>query len=187
MKIETICPVCARYDEDGGDLFFKCKIVRHAWALLNLEEDRRNMAEMRSAKEVTEYILKAIEKKNLMIVFTLWSWWSERNNIREVKTRSQQQAEEFRDGQNLNRGSVLKLNCDACFLPETKAGGWGFIIRDCDGDVVHAGRGRVDSLLDAFRAEVIACLQGVQMAIDLGISSVVSTKKVPYATLTWCT
>jgi hypothetical protein len=41
------------------------------------------------------------------------------------------------------------------------------LIRDNDGDLIMAGRGNVDNLLNAFQAELIACLQGV--AADLGI------------------
>jgi hypothetical protein len=52
----------------------------------------------------------------------------------------------------------LKLNCDASFIPERKCGGWGFLIRDSDGDVVLSGWGRVNHLLNAFQAEAIACL-----------------------------
>lgn len=49
----------------------------------------------------------------------------------------------------------------------------GFIIQDSDGDVVQDGRGQLNHLLDSIQAEMIACLQGVQAAIDLGISRVV--------------
>lgn len=53
---------------------------------------------------------------------------------------------------------VLKLNCDASFIPGEGCGGWGFLIRDSDGDVVLAGWGRVDHLLNAMQAETVACL-----------------------------
>ena len=46
--------------------------------------------------------------------------------------------------------------------------GWGFVIRDSDGDVVSAGRGKVEHLLGAFQAEPISCLHGVQEATRLG-------------------
>lgn len=53
---------------------------------------------------------------------------------------------------------VLKINCDASFKKETGKGGWGFVIRDSDGDVVCAGKGRLSHLMDSFQAEVVACL-----------------------------
>jgi hypothetical protein len=42
-----------------------------------------------------------------------------------------------------------------------------FLIRDSDGDAVQAGRGKINNLLSAFQAELIACLQEVQAAADL--------------------
>lgn len=53
---------------------------------------------------------------------------------------------------------VLKLNCDTSFSPGEGSGGWGFLIQDSDGDIVFAGWGRVNHLLNAFQAEVIACM-----------------------------
>jgi ribonuclease HI len=66
---------------------------------------------------------------------------------------------------------MLKMNCDASFKAEAESntGSWGFIIRDNDGDVVLTGRGRINHLLSAFHAEVIAGLQGVQAALNVGI------------------
>jgi superfamily II RNA helicase len=68
---------------------------------------------------------------------------------------------------------MLKINCDASFKPESNTASWGFIIRDNDGDVVLTGRGRINHLLSAFHAEVIAGLQGVQAALNLGISRLI--------------
>ena len=67
----------------------------------------------------------------------------------------------------------LKLNCDASFIPGAATGSWGFVIRDSDGDVVSAGRGKAEHLLGAFQAELISCLHGVQEAIRLGIVDMV--------------
>jgi ribonuclease HI len=68
---------------------------------------------------------------------------------------------------------VLKLNGDASFLPSEGSGGWGFLIQDSDGDVVLAGWGRVNHLLNDLQAELIACLQGVQAASNLGIGHLI--------------
>jgi ribonuclease HI len=68
---------------------------------------------------------------------------------------------------------VLELNCDASFLPRSSSGSWGFLIRDNAGDVVVTGRGKVDRLLSAFHAELVACLQGIQATVDLGIGHLI--------------
>ena len=67
----------------------------------------------------------------------------------------------------------LKLNWDASFLPSSLSGSWGFLVRDSEGDVVVSGRGKIDHLLNAFKAELIACLHGIQSAVDLGIGRLI--------------
>jgi ribonuclease HI len=68
---------------------------------------------------------------------------------------------------------VLKLSCDASFLQESRSGSWGFLIRDHDGGVVMAGRGKINNVLSAFHAELIACLQGIQVANNMGIGNLI--------------
>jgi len=41
------------------------------------------------------------------------------------------------------------------------------------GDVVCAGRGIVEFVLNAFRAEMIGCIQGVQAAVNVGITDLI--------------
>ncbi|RLN31080.1 hypothetical protein C2845_PM05G15540 [Panicum miliaceum] len=65
-------------------------------------------------------------------------------------------------------GETLKINSDGAFDPVTKKGGWGFIIRDAAGDVVHAGAGAVQYAMDALHVEVLACLAAVRAAGDRG-------------------
>ena len=50
MEVDTRCVVCQRMNEDGGHLFFKCKAVKPVWRDLLLEEERRTMGEMNSAR-----------------------------------------------------------------------------------------------------------------------------------------
>lgn len=68
---------------------------------------------------------------------------------------------------------VLKINSDGAFRASTGTGGWGFVIRDDQGDVVKAGAGHCQHLLDAFHVEMIACLMGIRAAAELGISNVI--------------
>lgn len=55
--------------------------------------------------------------------------------------------------------------------PSSKLDGMGDgdMIRDADDDIVSAGRGKLDHVLDPFQAEVVACLQGVHVVVDMGI------------------
>jgi len=53
MKPDTRCPVCWRFDGDGGHCFLKCKAVRRCWMDLHLEYTRNRPN--RPALEVSEY------------------------------------------------------------------------------------------------------------------------------------
>jgi hypothetical protein len=136
-------------------------------------------------------------REKVKIVVLLWSWWSERNNVREGN--SPKDARQIRRTvevytaeimQILNKKpskilwqnhkwnkpvhETLKVNCDVVYKQDSGQGGWGYVIRDSDGDVVGAGWGKIPSVMDAFQAEMIACLQGLQVAIDIGARKIVS-------------
>ena len=51
-------------------------------------------------------------------------------------------------------------------------GGWGFVIRDDQGDAVIAGAGRLAAVPDALTAEASVCAKALQAATDLGISRI---------------
>lgn len=70
-------------------------------------------------------------------------------------------------------GDCVKANCDAAFNPNTCNGGWGCILRDSEGDVVVAMRGRTEALLNPLHGELIACIQGTQAAVAAGVGHVV--------------
>lgn len=87
MHIDTCCVVYGRLDEDGAHLFFKCKLSKHIWCLLNLEAERAHLAAILDAYRDVECILKQREPKRELMVIILWFIWSERNIIREEGRR----------------------------------------------------------------------------------------------------
>ena len=77
----------------------------------------------------------------------------------------QKQATEFlkEEGRNVLRqqcrkkwsrpeSGFLKINTDGSFSPSTGSGGWGFVIRDGDAMITHAGAGSYQNLLNAVLA-----------------------------------
>lgn len=62
MDMDTRCPVCNHLGEDGGHLFFKCSMASKVWWLLGLENERVELATMRSPIDVVESILKAMNR-----------------------------------------------------------------------------------------------------------------------------
>lgn len=80
MKVDTRCVVCQRFDEDGGHLFFKCKEVRDAWNMLDLDVHRSKMAAMG-----VKYIIAQNSEISVKIIALLWTWWLENNRREEGK------------------------------------------------------------------------------------------------------
>jgi len=73
--------------EDGGRIFFKCKLAKQIWRTLNLESERKALAAIPDAYGAVEWILKQREPKRDLLVIILWFIWSERNSIREEGRR----------------------------------------------------------------------------------------------------
>jgi len=57
IKLDTICPMCRRLDEDCGHLFFKCKCVKECWRVLNYENVRAMLEGCKSGVETNSFIL----------------------------------------------------------------------------------------------------------------------------------
>jgi len=72
VKLDTICPMCHRLDEDGGHLFLKCKCVRQLWRALDLEEARLLLVNCTSAKHLSEEIWKLDDEQQIEILTLLW-------------------------------------------------------------------------------------------------------------------
>jgi hypothetical protein len=161
-----------------------------------METERGSLKSFPIAQDAVEFIMKAAEQKKILMVICLWFIWTERNVTREEGRRrsaemlarsvelyanenadlfSKPQMQRVRHWAHWTKPpeDVLKLNVDASFFHESKAGSWGFLIRDSDGDVMLTERGRVNHLLSAFHAELIASLRGLQRAVDLGIGHII--------------
>jgi hypothetical protein len=81
--VDTRCLVCLRFDEDCGHLFFKCKLVKELWRLLDLEELRQNLAGVDSALEAITYILAQQGEFKTQAIVLLWCWWSAKNRANQ--------------------------------------------------------------------------------------------------------
>jgi len=164
VKLDTICPVCQRLDEDCSHIFFKCKGVRACWRDMNLEEVRTELEMCRSGQEtITKIWALDCDIQNKIFVF-LWRWWSARNKAnagekmassdeicKSVAFLSMDIAKLGNPSHVVPRTIILKwkpppadcyqVNVDASFHPRTITGGWGFVARDSSGNFLEAGAG----------------------------------------------
>ena len=87
MKIIDKCVVCGATGEDGGHLFFKCKMAKKIWRHLSLESVRTNLANAALVRIAVLRILELEEEQKLLVITALWFIWQERNIIREEGRR----------------------------------------------------------------------------------------------------
>jgi ribonuclease HI len=69
-------------------------------------------------------------------------------------------------------GDRLKANIDGSFFALSNMGGWGFVLRDCKGQVLGSAAGKIDKANDALYTEAIACFKTIQLLSDWGIDNV---------------
>lgn len=74
VEADTRCPVCSRFDEDGGHCFLRCKQVKKCWRELNLEAVRLKLLELHSARGVVEAVLQLKQEERSLIICLLWAW-----------------------------------------------------------------------------------------------------------------
>ena len=79
MEVDTRCPVCKRYDEDGGHCFLKCKKVRRLWWLAQMEEIREKLLKISDAISMFDEIFRLTEEDRMKVCILFWVWWHERN------------------------------------------------------------------------------------------------------------
>lgn len=58
-------------------------------------------------------------------------------------------------------------------MKETLQGRWGYVIRDEDGDVLLAGAGKINDEMEAWQAELTACIQGANVAMQCGMGRII--------------
>ncbi|KAE8790373.1 hypothetical protein D1007_35331 [Hordeum vulgare] len=192
MDIDTLCPVCHRRDEDGSHLLFQCKLVRQLWRQMGLEHIQTECKVLHDPKEVVTALLKGNVDQTASIMALLWHWWNARNkkrvgmkeiDITALLWQTRKTAEEYKDffekakyekvnqmgGWTKPVEGRLKINVDGSFNKDTLSGGWGYVIRDHEGDVVIVAAGRLNHAMDALHAEAEACTQALYKAQELGI------------------
>ena len=196
VKVDTLCPMCQRLDEDPGHLFFKCKGVKECWRRLNLEEYRIILAVCHSGKDMMQTIWSLPSQIQLQIIVLLWRWWSARNKANagdkrptgpEVCSLVTFYVCEFEKGRKSDNifqqvkqqrwepppEDVYKINTDGAFRAVTNQGGWGFVVRNRVGDFLEGGCGNLRRVASSFQVEALAVLHSVVRVSQLGISRII--------------
>lgn len=182
-QVDTSFSVCFRADEDCGHLFFKCKEAKELWRCIHLEELRQSLTGMSSAIEAVTHIMGQQAENRLNAIILMSCWWSARNKAHQgerrcsivelhnnilyhvqVLSKLQPVSKQHMPSRRSQRvwqpphSGVYKINCDGAYVKETRAGGWGCMIRDHKGEFLAACAGRLEHVSSELQAEAIYSL-----------------------------
>jgi hypothetical protein len=162
-----------------------------------MEDVRSKLAQPLSAMELVWEVLKLEDSAQRRVITLLYLWWTKRCRVREGETQRRQEqlaqlvrcyVEEWaslkltstepipnrkKPGWTKPSLDIVKINCDGAFTMEQLTGGSGYVMRGCDGAIICTGYGKLDKVLEASHAEIVACLQALQRATEMGIQNVV--------------
>ncbi|XBI43068.1 hypothetical protein VPH35_107889 [Triticum aestivum] len=192
MDIDTICPLCFRYDEDAGHLFLECKTVKGIWRYPLLEHIRLRVLECLDSFKFMEEILELNEEGRLKTCILLWMCCYQRNraNVGDRVTSNDelcfsinhylvnaldnvQPSKHTRQNTIQRRISpplgIVKLITHGAFQEETFSRDWCFTLRNDTGALIAAGAGNLEYLVDALHSEALAMLHAVDAAIRMGL------------------
>lgn len=79
VELDTRCPICMRLDEDGGHLFLKCKLVKHLWRELQLEDVRLELLKCADPVAMFDFLWSLTRVRRDLVLILLWEWWNIRN------------------------------------------------------------------------------------------------------------
>ena len=162
-----------------------------------MEDIRSELVSCRSGTEVINKIWEL--EKNIQINFFvfLWRWWSARNKVNnggrmasatEVCGSVSFYLMEFEKLHNLEKkvmpaaaGSswnpppddIYKINSYCSFDPNKRIGGYGFVVRNMNGEVLVAGAGNISYASSALHTKAIAAYKSVLHAAQLGMSRII--------------
>jgi hypothetical protein len=188
--------MCHRLDEDCGHIFLKCKFAKSVWREANMKCVRQELLQCTNALQTIDALLKLDENSRMLSITLLWKIWSARNSANAgdkspipaivASTAIQYNVEcttylckspvvSIPASARWTHPSAdyLKINIDGSFRREYGTGGWGFCIRDCNGEVCGAGMGQLGHVADALRAETIACLKDIEFAAEAGMGRII--------------
>ncbi|KAE8803593.1 hypothetical protein D1007_20544 [Hordeum vulgare] len=195
VELDTRCPVCNRFDEDGGHLFLKCKAVRQIWRSLDLEDTRIAMLSCTSPRQVFDHLWNLQSTRRDTSLILLWEWWNARNKVNagdklrstdDILHNIQRHLQDYKGENKVQPGRVnvqkdsqppptdsVKVNFDATFYEESGRGAWGCVIRD-DQDVFLAAKaGTLEHLSSPLHAEALACVKATEASAELGVHRLV--------------
>ena len=144
-----------------------------------------------------EEIWKLDDEQQIEILTLLWVWWSTRNKVSQGECSFilddviffyRNHLKNFKDCMNKGNkhdqsptlslwrppeGDFLKINVDGSFCEKTGDGGWGAVVRDCEGRPRMMAAGKLQNLQDPVQVELMAVTNALKIATNLGMGKII--------------
>lgn len=193
VECSITCCLCNQDVESTDHIFLQCEVARACWNNfdgLDVNVDGSFEVWLGSTMaELSEYDM-------CLLLTTCWSIWGARNqkvwenttpNHRTILSDAKTYLDAWRDlhckTKAMNKVSrqeswkkppegMLKLNVDAAMDKDSKATGFGFVLRDSNGDFVHAMEMNWKGLYQPRLAEAIGIREALNWIKSLGVCNV---------------
>ncbi|TXG50387.1 hypothetical protein EZV62_022911 [Acer yangbiense] len=196
VDVVDYCQVCNDDSESITHILWSCNSAVEVWRQL-LGDDVIQRIVVSDFPSIILSLWRSVDSVvfNLLII-GYWRLWTNRNSVvhgsagwaaADMVTWIDNFANEFRLANELNHKEVLshqpswktpkrgefKINCDASFQLRSGKAGVGVIIRDYKGSAIAARSSPVLCCSSVEMLEAQACLEGIHLAIDIGVSGVI--------------
>ncbi|MBA0750864.1 hypothetical protein Gogos_002246 [Gossypium gossypioides] len=156
-------------DESLEHAFRDCQAVKEIWSMLDISWPTEMSCA--SYKQWMDWLfMNSSSDLCRTIICAIWVIWSDKNKqVHERKIRQNIDTTRWRPPER----SFVKINFDATFQGHLLKSCLRLEGRDSEGQIVGMRMILNDHVPSSFAGEVIACLQGVQMGLDLGFQRVI--------------
>jgi len=157
-----------------------------------MEDIRANLVSCQSGLEVLARIWDLQMNMQLKVLVFLWRWWSVRNKTNagekmptatdvcgsvmfflKLYETQKKLTSKTQESWKPPLENIYKINSDGSFDSDKRTGGWGFVVRNVNGEVLAAGAGNIQYASSALHAEAIAAYKSIFHAAQLGMSRII--------------
>ncbi|CAN0881952.1 hypothetical protein LINGRAHAP2_LOCUS14521 [Linum grandiflorum] len=202
VNLAVLCGICGRNDEGAAHLFLDCPVVKQGWRTVNLEQNVLTLHHVGGQIEnwFWHMIQNSSATVCLQLITGFWSIWRERNNrvwnakstpLGLVLQGSQHYLADWRAARakilppppnpssppcpkwHPPPPSHLKCNIDVATFSNEHKTGWGMVIRDSNGRILHYRMSHRSSDISSQEGEAIALIEALRWVIELELHQVI--------------
>ncbi|KAL4625504.1 hypothetical protein ACB092_05G031200 [Castanea dentata] len=156
----------------------ECGVAQDVWAGCSHRSLQKSTTDQGNVMQLFEHLIQQLSVDAIEI-FLVQSWliWNQRNMVPhgaklQEPGRLNERANSLLSWQP-PEGTLYKLNFEAAVFTDMAASSVGVIIWNYNGQVMAALLSKGPTVLDSEEAEILACLQAMEFAIDAGFSELV--------------